>query len=127
MNIIEIFISITIENYNNFFDNVDLISLIDEIITNRKLLKNKLNNEYYSIQFTKFLNENYDYKCVIKYIDSVNLPNTKINDYLKFKFELVQNYIKSIYLKFGQNWTINFISSLDTDMPISNTFYQKQI
>ena len=105
MNNKELYINISIKNYNSFENNIELIKLIDVEIIDKNEIIYETN---YNIDWKQVFNNNqYDYKCNIKYTDTIDL--IIIDNFIKNKFKFIQNFIKFYYEKFGTDWTINYI------------------
>jgi hypothetical protein len=105
MNEIILYINITLKKYNSFENIIELIKLIDENVA----VKDNICGSNYLIDWTRAYKTQYDYKCKINSFDSIEQMNEKINNYIKVKFHLIQNYIKFNYDSFGTDWTIYFV------------------
>ena len=101
----KLYINISIKNYNNFDNNIELIKLIDNHLINKK---EKIYGFDYEIKWTKSIIPitEYDYKCIIIFSGPFDL--NIINKYVQNKFISIQNYIKFNFDKFGTNWSIDY-------------------
>jgi hypothetical protein len=117
MNMIEFYISIRIIKYKSFEKIIELLNLIDEKVIWEKTIDEKvigennknIFNTNYSIEWTRTIGTEYDYRCILITSDPIEFDMEKMNNYIKAKFNLIQNDIKFNYDYFGSDWTINFI------------------
>jgi hypothetical protein len=106
MKIKKFYVIISIQKYNSFENIIKLINLIDENV----IKSENIFGTNYIIKWFRSLDTQYDYKCKIKLPnEQINLSNEQINNYIKIKFKLIENYIKFNYDNFGTDWSINFI------------------
>ena len=99
-------VNISIQKYNSFENLINLIILIDENVTGME----NIFETNYIIEWSRAIDSQYDYNCMIILSDEkINFPDEKINNYIKIKFRLIENYIKFNYDKFGTDWSINFV------------------
>jgi hypothetical protein len=113
MNIKQFYVNISIKKYNSFENIIKLINLIDENVIG---IENVFETSYIA-EWSRAFDTQYDYKCtinlhdeqIILYDEQIILHDEKINNYIKVKFKLIENYIKFNNDKFGTEWSISFI------------------
>jgi len=97
---LNLYINFNIKKYIKIDDVVNLIELID----NKMYFKKKIYGTNIIIKISRFKNLQYDYICKTNIMCDIKI----ISQYIKFKFEQIEKFIKFTNNKFGYNWYIDY-------------------